>query len=140
MRSDRNPCRGWRNGDMVSQHVGRIERIGKAVSLTRRSDGQRFWMVDILGRREWPDGWALGHGPYLHSCLGCEQPYRTSDPEPDMCPACMRDEQQNMHPANATRSIGATLRGASSQVHRCKPSPQAEIDAQKRRDESDSIF
>lgn len=138
---NRNPCIGWRHGDLVSDRVGGVERVGKAVSITRRADGQRFWMVDVLGKREWPEGWVLGRGPCLHDCLECGQPYRSADPDQDMCPACMPSTRLNMNHADGTRSIAATLRGAPSQVHRTKPTAtDAEIAAQKAADEKELPF
>ena len=78
------PCR---LGDLVRDWTEQI--TGRVVwSLPRRSDGQRFLMVQILdgarhGQRVWPDGWLPlldwpPDGDVWETCGDCHRHYRTT--------------------------------------------------------------
>lgn len=96
----RNFSETWHSNDRVtSRHTP--GETGNVIVIHRKSDDARFTKVYILtgprkGQRVWSsEGFDLGSGPYQHTCLECDQPYRDDKASADFCPACERSQRPN---------------------------------------------
>lgn len=117
---------GWMDGDPVSHLFGGVLVTGKVVKLKRNSDGQPFFMVQILGGgqiglRVWPDSFVLGHGRIEKYCPGCQRPYRTNDREQDFCLSCDRQERGTHGYDDSRGRMRTTLRGTATRTLGPKP-------------------
>lgn len=147
--SERNPCRGWAEGDRVTYpgQDGAALMTGRVVIRRALETGRPYLKVQIesggrIGAWVWPEGWILGEGPLQLECLECRQPFRASSAGSNFCPPCDREfERGAAGQAERIRSLPAYY----GLPERSRPAPAPSPDdeeraAQRARDEAESPF